>query len=97
MKYDLEQQLKNSDGTLAETAGVPETARKGIIAALLNDPQGTQAADKAKKFELFLKLKGSGDDFSVDEVALMSKAIEIYPTLVYGQLKAILDQRAFTI
>lgn len=92
MKYDFSKVLKNIDGTDAIEADGPATAYKGFRSALVTDTQGTTSADKAAKFALFMKLSPTENELSVEEAALLKKAADVFPTLVYGQLCAILDQ-----
>lgn len=92
MKYDFSKVLTNADGSEASENGKPATARQGFVNALVADPQGLTPAEKAQRYALFVKLQNSADDLTVDELGLAKKAIEIYPTLVYGQLSAFLDQ-----
>jgi hypothetical protein len=94
MLYDFSKVLINIDGTEGkEESGKPAYIKTAFINALLSDPQGITTADKAKRFALFLKLqKDESPDLSVDELALLKSAIEVFPTLVYGQLAAFLEQ-----
>lgn len=92
MKYSFAKILKNADGTDAVEGGTPATALKGLINAVISDKHDTTAAEKAQRYALFNKLQTGADELNVEEVALLKKAIEIYPTLVYGQLAALLDQ-----
>lgn len=92
MRYDFTTALLNADGSEAMENGLPATALKGFRNALISDSAGLTPADKAARYELFVSLPTKGD-FTVEDVALLNKAIEIYPTMVYGQLRAILDQK----
>jgi hypothetical protein len=94
LKYNFGYVLKNIDGSDAVEADGPATALKGFRSALVSDPQGLTAGDKASRYSLFLKLaKADAEtEFTVEEVALLKKAIDIFPTIVYGQLCALLDQ-----
>lgn len=92
MIYDLATSLKNIDGSDAIEDGAPATALKGFRTALVSDPQGLSPAEKAGRYKLFVKLKEGENDLTVDEAAILKKAAEVYPTLIYGQLCALLDQ-----
>jgi hypothetical protein len=94
VKYDFSYVLKNLDGSDAVEADGPATALKGLRTALISDPQGLTASDKSARYSLFIKLsKATADtEFTVEEVALLKKAADIFPTMVYGQLCALLDQ-----
>ena len=92
MIYNLSTGLKNLDGSDAVEDGAPATVLKGLRTALVSDPQGLTATDKASRYRLLIKLKEGENELTVDEAAILKKAAEVYPTLIYGQLCAFLDQ-----
>lgn len=92
MEYDFGTVLKNLDGSDAVDNGTPQTALKGLLTALIADKPDTTVEDKAKRFGLFVKLKTGSSSLVAEDLAILKRAIEIYPTLVYGQLNAFLDQ-----
>lgn len=97
MKYDLNVVLKGIDGQDADDEGKPATMRTALARALVSDPQGIplSGSKKLERYQLFAKLATAVDsvDLSVDEVALAKEASDIWPTLIYGQIVAFLDQR----
>lgn len=87
--------LKNEDGSDAVENGKPQMALFGIKHALITDAGTLDPAKKLARFELFTKLSSASPrvELSVDEVALAKEAANVYPTLVYGQLVAFLNQK----
>jgi hypothetical protein len=93
MKYDFSLPLRNVDGSPAmDAVDKPALIRTACINALISDPQGITSDLKARRYALFVKLQKEGTDLTVEEVSLLKQAIEVFPTLVYGQLAAFLDQ-----
>ena len=83
---------KGDDGAVADI--------KYILAqALLADNDGAgqpiRGADKSRRFDLYMKIKASKDviELTSDEVGLCIAASEIYPTLIYGQVRNYLEQK----
>jgi len=97
MRYASDYVLLNADGTPAEDDGKDATALEGLRRALITDTKQFSADQKAKRFALWSKLGDSWaeGEFELDagELATALEAIEIYPTLVYGQLAAFLNQK----
>lgn len=89
MKINFDAQLFDQDDALIMEDGKPAAVSKALKRAVI------AFEDKDKKlelFELFLKLKAadSTTDFSIEEIALLDKAISVFPTLIYGQLSYLL-------
>ena len=84
--------LIDRDGSPILENGEPVHARKAFINALL---AGDANTDKLARFELFLKLRSSDDntDLSADEVRLLETAVEVFPTLIMGQLIYLLNNK----
>ena|SRR5579863_5124811 len=99
MKYDMNVVLNNMDGTESIEDGVAATMRIAITRALVSDnPMNPPTADqKIKRFALFSKIATTPPeepvDLSVDDLAVVKAAADIWPTLIYGQIVAFLDQR----
>lgn len=79
--------------------GVPAPASFFYKQALIadNDETGKPVASDKKlaRFELFLKLRSAdkNTDFTLDEVALLDRAVLVYPTIIAGQLHYLLAQK----
>ena len=96
MKYDFSVVLKNGDGSSASENGSPATAIMGLKNALIADMPGLTGTDKGARFDLWLKLSNATTEaleLTLDELNVLRRAIEVYPTLVYGQLLRIINQR----
>lgn len=97
MKYDLNVSLKNEDGAEALEDGKPITMRTAILRGLVTDPPQLSAAQKLQRYELFSKIaatpKEEPADLSIDEVQLAKDAVNVWPTIVYGQVVVFLNQR----
>lgn len=98
MIYNIAKTLVDHEDNVAKefVKGVETeiTVKMGLIKALL--AEGTQSVEeKMKRFELFLKLKAAEveAELSAEEAALLHKAVEVFPTLVMGQLKRFIDQK----
>lgn len=90
----------NFDYQLVDAEDCPAKDEKGANATVLQALKRAILAneDKDKKleqFELFLKLKSATPetDFTVQEVALLDKAIAVYPVLIFGQLSYLLSNK----
>jgi hypothetical protein len=93
MQYDLTTPLVDHDGNAAVENGVNITAKIALIKALLSEGVAS-VEEKMKRFELFLKIKAAEVvELATEEVALLHKAVEVFPVLVMGQLKHFLDQK----
>lgn len=103
MKYDLtkfpvgedDQQLKDDTGKLA-------FYKQAFIKALLSEPNpmvpGAQPLSndvKMKRYALYVKLKKANGttNLDTDEVAILSDAVMLYPTLIAGQCRDFLNQK----
>lgn len=85
--------LKNADGTPAKDGDQVATVQKALENALVTDPKELTSAQKVARYKLFQKISGNSVvDLSIDELATAKTAVEIYPTLVYGQVLAYLEQ-----
>jgi hypothetical protein len=94
MKIDFSYQLVDAEDLPAKDekgndATVVQALKRAILAFEDKDK-------KLEQFELFMKLKSatSETEFTVQEVALLDKAIAVYPVLIYGQLSYLLSNKA---
>jgi len=92
MRIDFTHVLLDAEDAPVQEEGIPVSIAKVLKRAVL------AIDDKDKKlelFELFLKLKtaDSDTDFSIQEIALLDKAISVYPVLIYGQLHYLLSNK----
>lgn len=82
--------LDNDEPVVASTL-----LKRAILADMT--PQGTPipAEEKVKRFELFLKLRSADNDtdWSLEEVALLERAILVFSTLIAGQLHYLLHNK----
>lgn len=96
MNYEFDAAIRDeNDLEVVDDGKETFTMRRAIRRALLGGR--AEAEQKLKNYDLFLKLKDAtvGTDFSVAEVKSMRDAsVEVYPTLVAGQLAKFLDQKA---
>lgn len=97
MKIKLSAHLLNPDDAEYQEDGKPvviQTALKRAIIADVN-PDGTpiKVEDKLKRFDTYLKLNGASDEteWTIEEVALLDRAIGVYPTFIFGQLHYLLQ------
>jgi hypothetical protein len=91
MKINFDYQLVGDDDLPIMDEGIPSQIDKILRRAVL------AFDDKDKKLELFdvyMKLRSadSNTDFSLDEVTLLDRAINVYPALIYGQLHYLLTK-----
>lgn len=92
MKINLDYQLVDADDSPIIENGFPVPTVKVLKRAILADEDKDK---KLERFELFLKLKGadSNTDFTLEECSLLDKAIAVFPTLIYGQLSLLLNNK----
>lgn len=98
MKYKLDGTVNELDGSPILEKEKPVTTYLCFARALMadhnEDGQPIRGDDKIKRYDLLMKLRGKDEvDLDVEEVALLSRAVLIFPTLVGGQLRAFLNQR----
>jgi hypothetical protein len=99
MKYKLTTPIVNLEGEqTTEGDGKRGTMYLGLTRALMADhnDQGEpiKGDDKIKRYDLLMKIRKQDEvDLDVEEVALLSRAVLIFPTLVAGQIRAFLNQR----
>lgn len=105
MRIDLTQRLFNADDTVAEDAktGKPLDLKHFLIQACLADFTGDRnqlgqqlpvaGEDKPKRYALYAELKKAGEfvNFSAEDIAVLKKASLVFPTLVVGQVHAMLE------
>lgn len=92
MKINFDYQLVDAEDLPILEEGYPVPVVKVLKRAILAD----EAKDKKlERFELFLKLKSadSATDFTLEECSLLDKAIGVYPTLIFGQLSLLLNNK----
>jgi hypothetical protein len=90
----------NFDYQLVDGEDLPAKDEKGanatVLQALKRAILASEERDgKLERFELFMKLKAATaeTEFSVQEVALLDKAIAVYPVLIFGQLSYLLSNK----
>lgn len=100
MKYDLTKPIVDLDGNPIKEGEKQETATvyKALTNALMMDidenRQPVQPEAKIKRFDLLMKIRKQDEvDLDVEEVAILSRAVLLFPTLVAGQLRAFLNQK----
>lgn len=95
MHYEFEVGIQDENGLdVVDENKETFTVRRAIRRALLSGR--AEAEQKLKNYDLFIKLRDatSSTDFSLTEVKSMrDTSIEVYPTLVAGQLAQFLDQK----
>lgn len=97
MKIALTKVLENEDGTTAKEGEKDVTVRQVLIRAVLSDMddnlQPVKGEEKVKRYNLYRALKKGTDDtdFEVEDVALLRKAVLIFPPLVAGQVREALN------
>jgi len=70
----------------------PFTAAIALARALLADTAENNKT-KLERYDLFLRVRALDVEYSAKDVALLREAALVYPTLIAGQLVAILDQK----
>ena len=92
MKINFDYQLVDDNDVPVQENDKPVSVAKVLKRAVLavEDKQ-----NKLELFELFIKLKSadSNTEFTVQEVALLDKAIAVYPVLIFGQLSYLLSNK----
>lgn len=98
MRIDVTQVLKTFQGVPMKDQNekgeaVDATARMAIVNALLYPTQTEKGTDKLTKFELARKVHSTDVvDFSTEDVALIKeRVLDVFPTLVAGQVVRILE------
>lgn len=77
-------------------ADVKVILKRAVLSDMQPNGQPIQPEQKLQRFDLFLKLRSADNDtdWSLDEVALLDKAVMVFPTLISGQLSYLLNQKA---
>lgn len=93
MKFDFSKLLLTVTDELHKEEGKVVTHLQALKAAIIADYEG--AADKLKRFELFLKLRAHTleTEYEPEEVALLDRAALALPTIFAGQLHQTLTQK----
>lgn len=101
MKIDFNAVLLDPEDQVIKENDVPVDIKTVLKRAILADTQADGSPipvdQKVKRFELFMKLKHADSkitDFSLEEIALLDKAVAVFPTLVCGQLHYLLTQKS---
>lgn len=95
MKYDLNKfPVSDDDEQLKDELGRPANYRTVLMKAA----SGFEAKEdeKFEAYDVYLKLKKAKDgkvDLTVNEIALLMRAIKGFPIVIAGQAKAFLDQK----
>lgn len=96
MKLNLDAVLINPDGSPAMEGDRAITIRQTLINAVLaqtdGDMQPVRGEDKVKRYAIYMQLKNATIDteFEVEDVAVLRKAVLIFPTIVVGQVREVL-------
>ena len=99
MKIDFSAFLRDAEDKVVEENGIPAAVqtllKRAALADFLPDGHPVPADEKYKRFELYMKLRSADmdTDFSLDEVALLDKAVLVFPTLIAGQLHYLLQKK----
>jgi hypothetical protein len=99
MKIDFTHQLVDSEGKTVLEEDAPVTIKTVLKRAILADAtpagQPIPVDEKVKRFDIFLKLRSadSNTDWTLDEIALLDKAVMVYSTLISGQLHYLLNNK----
>jgi len=90
--HDMNDEIIKEDDKPAE---VVTLLKRATLADFLPDGHPVPADEKYKRFELYMKLRSADmdTDFSLDEVALLDKAVLVFPTLIAGQLHYLLQKK----
>lgn len=104
MRIDLTQRFFNADDTTAIDAKTQEplTLKNFLIQAALAEITGERnhmgpvpvpGEEKGKRYAIYIELKKAGDfvDLPVEDITLLKKASQIFPTLLMGQVHAMLE------
>ncbi len=104
MRIDLTQRFFNADDTVALDVQTqkPLVLKNFLIQACLAEftgernhqgPVPVPPEQKGPRYGLFLELKKAGDlvDLSAEDVVLLKKAADIFPTLLRGQIHEMLE------
>jgi hypothetical protein len=96
MKFDFSGYLLTASDEIHKEEGKIITHLAALKSAILAD--ASDAADKLKRFEIFLKLKTHTleTEYEIDEVSLLDKAALALPTLFAGQLHYLLSGKSAT-
>ena len=98
MKIDFSALLRDAEDKVVEENGIPAAVqtllKRAALADFLPDGRPVPADEKYKRFEIYMKLRSADmdTDFSLDEVALLDKAVLVFPTLIAGQLHYLLQK-----
>ena len=107
MRIDLTQRFFNADDTVALDAQTqkPLTLKHFLIQACLAEftgernhqgPVPVPPDQKGPRYALYLEIKKGGDyaDLSAEDVVLLKKAADIFPTLLRGQIHEMLEGKS---
>ena len=99
MKIDFSTRLKNFDGTDAEEDKKPLVLASVCVNSLLgvySDEQQLPGTEKAKRYELALKIKDGGTiDLPVEDIAKLKELVgKAYAPIVVGQAYKMLETSA---
>jgi hypothetical protein len=98
-KVDLSQRILDEDDKpmvdKIDGKDVPVILRKALTKALLADIDGdgqpVRGDVKVERYELFLKIKGAtAAELTPEDLVLLRKCALVFPTLVAGQIRAML-------
>ena len=100
---DLKATLVDAEDKVITEAEKPVETVTLLKRALLADVEhdGSAVKDKLERFELFMKLKLHNFESAVinletAEVALLERAVKVFPTLITGQLTYLLTGKSTT-
>jgi hypothetical protein len=97
MKLNLDAPLFNQDDSPAMEGDKPVTARVALIRAVLSEVDGDQlpikGEEKIKRYGLYKLVKKATEEteFDVEDVAALKKAVLVFPPLVAGQVRDLLN------
>jgi len=99
MKLDFTTQLVDANDEVVledeKPVEVKLLLKRAALADFLPDGRPIPSDEKFNRFELYMKLRSADEhtDFSLDEVALLDRAVLVFPTLIAGQLHYLLQNK----
>lgn len=97
MKYKLDSQLTNLDGTPVKTPTGEAITFKTVCVACLVQAQEKTGEDKYSAFRLAVKLESANEkvDLTAEEIARLKRLIgETMPVVIVGRMFEILEQES---
>lgn len=96
MKINFDQQIKDLTGNPIKEEGKEVVLKTVCVNALLasNPKKEISGQEKLDRYELARKVNDGGEvEITSEEIVKIKESVDIYPTIIYGEVCNLLEQK----